>query len=516
MSNTIETNLYPQAAPATTLTNPLDQMTKAVSLGQGLAGIRASNNQNLAFQQQQAYQGAIGGVMQQSLGPDGQVDPGKFAIGVAANPATSRFAHDLIQQMIANGKVQADTMSTTLSNQATKLNNIATLTTPLTALGDDAKQGDVAKQVALGTGMGMVTPDEGQMFMKQLPSDQPVTDPQTGQSYNPLARYLSQFAMTSAQTAQRLRDIHGTLGLANTGGQQVPVATGQIPGVGPAAAAQQPLTNTLSPESLNQMVQVKQGDGSVVSRPRWMAAQTVDGQGNVTNPLSPAQVTVGNAPSVDAINEKYIPDLNDRIEQAPVQMKAIERQVDLLQYLQPDMSEPMRVNFAAAMKGSHLISPDVYNSILGGNPQAIAAAQELVKQQFMGATSQFLMSVGKGGVSQQQLDAYQKILPNLATDKVATANMLDYFHQLAQQPLKEQQVLKLYQDSGRPLSGYPAFLAKSMMRGGYARILNPGELSAWAQSQPSSQSIPVGGAGGVAHQGTGPTIAPAGVAPNGP
>ena len=77
--------------------------------------------------------------------------------------------------------------------------------------------------------------------------------------------------------------------------------------------------------------------------------------------------------------------------------------------------------------------------------------------------------------------------------------MLDYFHQLAQQPLKEQQVFDLYKKSGRPMEKYPDFLAQSMMRAGTARMLNPGELSNWAQSQPSTAAIPPGGVGGVAH-----------------
>ena len=495
----INTSLYPQAAPAQTIANPLDQMAKLVNAGQGIANIRQQSNANLEFQQQQAYQAQVGQVMKQSLGPDGQVDPGKFALGVSTNPATSRYAPQLIQNMISNGQVQAQTVSTTLQNQAKKFDNINTLLSPLVSQGDSVKQGDVVKQLALGQGMGMFTPEEVAPVMKTLASDQPTTDPTTGKSVNPLAKQLSQIALSTANSREALKSVRGVMGLTDTGPAIVPTSTGGITGMAPPGQQQAALATGLTPQQNNELVNVKHDDGSTTAVPRWLAAPTVDASGKVLNPQSPAQVMVGNNPTTDQVNTVYAPDLAQRVIQAPIQMKAIERQADLLQYLTPDMSEPMRVNFAAALKATHNVSPDQYNSILGGNPQAIAAAQELVKQQFMGATAQFISTVGKGAASQQQLDAYQRILPNLATDKVATSNMLDYFHQLAQQPLKEQQVFDLYKKSGRPMEKYPDFLAQSMMRAGTARMLNPGELSNWAQSQPSTAAIPPGGVGGVAH-----------------
>src|SRR5690348_12255714 len=71
------------------------------------AGIQNALNQNALFQQTFRARQAMGPIAQQSIGPDGQMDWNKFAIGISTHPETAFMAPEILNQIASKKLVEA-------------------------------------------------------------------------------------------------------------------------------------------------------------------------------------------------------------------------------------------------------------------------------------------------------------------------------------------------------------------------------------------------------------------------
>lgn len=125
------------------------------------AGAQNQLNQNQLFQQTIRARQALGPLMQQAVGPDGQVDYNKAGLLVSTNPDTAFMAPDILNQFAQKQLVQAETMKTNLDNFAKKQGAIGAAAYGLSQeKGDSVQPKDVmSKLTELMAAHGIEAPD---------------------------------------------------------------------------------------------------------------------------------------------------------------------------------------------------------------------------------------------------------------------------------------------------------------------------------------------------------------------
>ena len=201
----VDTSFYPQApAPL----NPLEMASQA----------QAMQARGVALEQAQLQlkaQQALGPLMQQSVGEDGQPDLNKFIGLVAASPDAAFLAPQIMQQALQRQLTQEETLGKHLDNQLKKYNSMSQLIAPLSDLGKDVTLSDVTGALALGRAQGLFTNDEAMGMLanvsaSKLPLHQIVqmVGNSTEQGRKGLENALGTFA-----------ERHRTIGIVGPGGE---------------------------------------------------------------------------------------------------------------------------------------------------------------------------------------------------------------------------------------------------------------------------------------------------------
>jgi hypothetical protein len=125
------------------------------------AGAQNQLNQNALFQQTFRARQALGPLMQQAVGPDGQMDYNKAGLLVSTNPDTAFMAPDILNQFAQKQLIQAETMKTNLDNFAKKQSAIGSAAYGLSQeKGDTVTPKDVmSKLTELMAAHGIEAPD---------------------------------------------------------------------------------------------------------------------------------------------------------------------------------------------------------------------------------------------------------------------------------------------------------------------------------------------------------------------
>lgn len=211
----VDTSMYSRLLPqqqSNPLSNPLGMANQAAEL-------QTRSLANQATQQQLAARQAMGPILQESVGPDGQIDYNKAAVLMAAHPETAWMAGDFAQQAITRQKMQADTALTQFETAQKQYTGVGNAAASLIPLGNSITRGDVISGVAGLVGQGLMTKDKALQYVQGLPPDGA-----------PLAQHVKQMALYAQGAAESIKTLSGTITHQNLGGRDV--ATHDVPFTG--------------------------------------------------------------------------------------------------------------------------------------------------------------------------------------------------------------------------------------------------------------------------------------------
>lgn len=203
------TGLFPQAPAATAAPNG----NNLLQMLQGFTGLRQANNENAQFQQQFAARQAMGPILQQSVGPDGQIDYAKATTLMAQNPATAWAASDFANQAVARQKTQADTIQTNLKNALDRTGYINSSLSSLLSMPGGPTITAALGKVAEARGAGILSNDQATQIASTLPQD-PMA----------LTQHLKQQMLTGMQAHDAMTSVYGSLNTRDIGGKNVVTA----------------------------------------------------------------------------------------------------------------------------------------------------------------------------------------------------------------------------------------------------------------------------------------------------
>lgn len=464
MADNPDAGLYPQFTP------PQAAQPLGAQIAQ-LAQVRNAMNQNVAFQQQQAYQQAIGPILQQTVDPTtGQPDYNKAYALVASNPATSRFAPEFFSQGLANQKVQADTANNYLGQHITKMNTGLQIMQGLLSKGPAVTMGDVAQGLAPAVSNGVFSPQEATSMMGQLPPG--------GQ---PLFDRIRQATLQQMPALAAAQTVYGTQSNADVGGHVQTIQNSPfMQSAGPVGV---PLTKGPSPESLNQGVGVTGPTGVPSIQPAGLAHVMLDGDNHVINPgVQPA--TTGLNPQSSFVANDYNKDLTSRAQGSQTAIQNFDQALSLLKSGVGGPGSPARAQLAQNLVAIGL-PKETAETLTSGN---ITDTTELQKYLYTGAFGALQQSLGSNRMTNDEVMQAQKMLPNASTDPKAAQAVIGYMHHLAELPLAEQQQFQNFQTQlaqpgsalvkeGLTLGSWPSIWSKIMQ----ARMkLSPGTTAAMA------------------------------------
>lgn len=452
MSGTQNLSMYP------TLRQP-DPGGPAGSLGP-IVGLVGAINQNTQFQQQQAYQQAIGPILANTVDPKtGQPDYNKAFLAVASNPATSRFAPQFFSDGIANQKIQADTALTGLQTQQKKFGAMLDAASSFLPYGNNVTQGQVQGRLAMMAANGQITQDEATNFAKNLAPN--------GQA---LADQIKTIALHAEGAHQALATVQGSPTFVNAGGTVKAFSpsafTGQLNPMGDTAV-------TPTPGENNALVPTVDPVGNPSGTPRAQAAPMLTGGANpqVTNPgVGPART--GLNPLASQVLNTYVPALNARVSESATQLQTLNKMQDLLPKYVSGRGQDLRTE-AAAWANSAGLPQELVGRIQGGGADGVAAAEEAQKLQLLNSISSLRSAIGTGQpISTNEVNTFRQVLPNITTNPTAMKNMMNYMQRLAAMPGIEQKGFNQFKSeiaSGKRQGGiedWPAYWNQQLTKSG--------------------------------------------------
>ncbi len=257
---------------------PPDQINPSItaSIGQNqpnplgivgqFAGAQNALNQNALFQQTFRARQALGPIAQQSVGPDGQMDWAKYAVGVSTHPDTAWMAPDILNQIAQKKLLDAETMNAELTGAEKRLGITANIAAAAYRNPDIKEGTDLTSAASDVLAAGGIKDSNRQQVISWLTQMAPLKGTE-------LKQRLGQFAMANEQGRNELSQINGqydpALGFDPATLQHIPgwrsSVTGQAapitPGMGqqpagpgsaaPASPAQPGTTSAPAPSSFS-------------------------------------------------------------------------------------------------------------------------------------------------------------------------------------------------------------------------------------------------------------------------
>lgn len=225
-----------------------------------LAGTQNALNQNRMF----TAKAAAGAILQQSIGPDGQPDLGKFSAGIRSDPRTAPFAPEILQDAAT---LQGTGITNQTNQQALAAKQFSTLQSALAQTGSDAEVASVIHRLVES---GQVSPK----FAAEAAGGNI-----EGLDMASIGALRKQAIMAAGNAAELNANV-GTVSQINTGGKSQSVLTKVGPGgatVEKAEGDASALPMTQSPEAMGALVSYVDKDGVTHQVPR-SAIETATGQ----------------------------------------------------------------------------------------------------------------------------------------------------------------------------------------------------------------------------------------------
>jgi hypothetical protein len=219
--------------PAITASIGQQQVNPLAMISQ-FAGAQNALNQNALFQQTYRARAALGPIAQQSVGPDGQMDWAKYAVGVSTHPDTAWMAPDILNQIAQKKLLDADTINAELTGYEKRMG----ITSQLAAAAykdPNVKDGsDLVNTASDMLAAGGIKDGNRAQLIAWLTQMAPLKGTE-------LKQRLGQFAMTQEAGRNALSQINGqfdpAMGFDPATGQTVPgwrsSVTGQANPLGP-------------------------------------------------------------------------------------------------------------------------------------------------------------------------------------------------------------------------------------------------------------------------------------------
>lgn len=210
MIDTINPNIT--AGIGTGASNPLEMVYR-------LAVTQNAMNQNALFQQTFRARQAMGPIAQQSVGPDGQMDWDKFAVGISTHPDTAFMAPDVLNQIAQKKLIDAETTNQKLQATEKRLGIFSNLAAGASKTLTGEPGHDLVSWYSDARAAGGVDPAQEKAWIGKLAelNALPVQEQK--------AR-LAQMAMGTEQGRKALADFNGTftpnLGFDPATGQNIP------------------------------------------------------------------------------------------------------------------------------------------------------------------------------------------------------------------------------------------------------------------------------------------------------
>jgi hypothetical protein len=477
------------------MANPLDVMSKAIGIGQGL-------NQMQLFEQKFKADKAMGPILQQSIDPQtGQVDYGKASMMMAVNPDTAFRAPEFAREALTRQQMQVETLGKMYDNAGKRIGAIAAMANKIAAYGP----GGITKK-HLMDGMselvadGFITPLEATQWLAKAP---PSADQKPGAGQD-LHKMLASEAVRGMSAVDGLKATWGEImPPIDTGGSVQVFRASPLNGVTPLSQ----IEKTPTVQDLNAPTPIETKGGTSIA-PAADVRKFYGGLGTVvsepgrgpTNPLQPG-ATPETPPGMDQPKE-YIPPGRGNsagsvlVKPAPGELefqlktkegmaeykKALDTNADLSVNVLKRVEEMEKaftmvragggteVMVAGAKMLQAIPVPEKYEAqkqalldkLVGGD---LGAAQEIQKLAVRGAMEDLRQATGRGDpIAATEFQQFVKSNPNLDTDPRAIEKIFNFTRELAKLNLDKQQAFTAYSKTNNPIEDFPTEWSKELAR----------------------------------------------------
>ena len=485
-----DTSMYQRFLPQQQApVNPMQTLGQFQNLQVQGAQLQGQRLQNQQTQMAIGARTAMGPILQQSVGPDGQIDWNKAVVNMAQHPETAWMAGDVMNQALQRQLTQADVMGKTLANAQTKMGMIGTAVQSLAPLGTNITKGDVAEKLSTAVGQGFPMSDA----MAYLQHIAAIPDGA------PLLQHVKQMGLIAQGAAKTIDTLSGSLAQVNQGGNtqtyhNVPytgTAT-QVDANGPTGNPT-PSVNTPDPNTFYKPqpqldthgkettgpLGIAVGMPAPGTVPGWTPGQTPGGplgqsgaggtlgqtptQPGFTRaqPAVPSASVMTKPPTAFATyldrrgpDVEYEQNLNKSVEQGQTAMQQMQEIANLLPQVRQGGGSEVRAKLAQ-MAQAVGVDPEKVNAITGGTGEdALGATQAMLKLYLRNAVGALGQDMGGNRKTEKEFETYiDSASPNLDMSPGGVAKIMNFTKMLLEQKVAEQANYQAYQhtDIGDPV-----------------------------------------------------------------
>lgn len=419
------TEIYNQLGPDKP-SSPLGMANEFMQLQQrGLA--------NAQVEQQLKARAAMGPILQQSVGPDGQIDWNKAVVGMAAHPETAWMAGDVMNQAVQRKLTEAQTMKATLETAQARYKAIGDSSAGLLAKGVNVNQGDLAQSVAGLINSGVLTPAEGKSYMAHAA--------QFGNGQN-LHQHLTHMALTAQGATEAFKSLYGSINPVQLGGRTAMVQT--IPRLGFSGETGS-LGHTPTPGEYY---------APKAAKDPWGGEKLVPAGPSLGMPTPGGQLPTAPAPGITTANPKeyetflegkgslaeYEKKLKESVSSGNVALQAIDEAAELLKTVRTGGGESIRASLGQKLQALG-VDKDMINRVVGGTgTNNLADIQALVKLLTRQAVQTLSIDMEGNRKTEGEMMRYiDQASPNINMDPEAIAKIQAFNKELYRQKLVELQ-----------------------------------------------------------------------------
>ena len=500
MADGVDTSMYGSLLKQAT---PIEQMNAFTNMTSSMTHNALMTTQNAIQQQQFRANKAMGPIMQQSVGPDGNVDYDKAVTLMAQNPETAYLAPEYMMKAYQGKALQLANKLSALEITAKKQALYGNTAGSLLAKGDSVTRKDVADAMT-SLGANMIAAGAWDEADKDLMISFLAKVPESGKDIYPM---LKQVTQTAVGAADSLNKVVGSFETQDIGGQKVlgftnPINRQFVP-VGTLAM-------TPTPSEMNAPVQSVGPDGTQTVTPRVDAMPMYTGQGAQINgaPQAPAQPGMappapGQAPMATppAAAPKGVPparvtklgpetsewlnalghNIGAYSKQLNEDTQGVQSQLQMLQQMQ-DLSAQFKGGAGASVKMKLAglaqamgMPKDTVDQIGLGDYAAAQAFEKYTVQNTMNVLRQAIG--GQGRLTNLEFEQFLHSNPNLDTDPRAVQKILSFSQKLYKLKVAEQQGMSAWVKSGHAPSDFPAAWTAKLVERGILRTAKPTDAS---------------------------------------
>lgn len=448
-------------------------------------------NQNALFQQEFNARKALGPIMQQSIGPDGQIDYGKASVLLSTHPEAAWKAPEIINGWVQRQNTQADTVLKALKSTQDQLGIYANVGAGLVEKGHSAGSipgtPDAISEKDMVSSASQLIADgmDPKEVLKHLTQWKAAATGPDGR-FDPKKAYqvVLQSTLTGAGAANSLdrtfkavsdsvgggvrKSTENTIRGTNTPMTGTPQAGGLVPNV-PTVGELSTTRKVVGPQGQQQEVPA----GSIPGAVQTLGSPTGGGPpplgGGAASGATPVQTQSIAAPTgatqsslgpykSEALKEiatKYEPELNTRADSATRLLNLISESKELMRDFTPNAAQDVRARMAAFLKAAN-VSPDIVKRVAGGDVGSVQAFDKLAVQGATEAMAQLFRGSGSK-FTQEEWRRFQSAYPAVKTDPGAIGKMYDFMSYMAHNAQLEQKYFNLHKDnSNYDLTKWPS------------------------------------------------------------